>query len=175
MKARVLILFALLCAALAPAAVVDTIKTTGDSCSVLVDSTGKEPAKSCKSVSIFQRADVFTHVTVGVSAPAISINAKTGGVGFLSSIDPVTVTYNGVQRLWARSSEVHRMALWTVSAGLSISKADSSSFSIGATLVPWGIRVDSYQFGIGVHYSAQDALEWKLRRISIVIPITYSL
>ena len=52
MKARTLALFALLCAAMAPASVVDTIKTTGDSCSVLMDSTGKELAKSCKSVSI---------------------------------------------------------------------------------------------------------------------------
>lgn len=175
MKARVLILFALLCAAMAPAATTDTIHSTGDSCSIIVDSTGKQIGKTCKTASIFRRSEVYQALTYGVAIPAIQINAKTGGIGFLAALDPATVTLNGLQYIWVRSSEVHRMALWTVSLGLSVSKTDSGGFTLGATAVPWGVRVDDVVLGLGVRWTASEVVHLRRKDFSIVIPITYSL
>lgn len=157
------------------AVTIDTLRSNGDSCQVIVDSTGKEIGKTCKSVSIFKHSDVFPGLSYGVGVPALSFNTSTWGIGFLSAIDPITLTFNNVQRIWVRNSEVHKLALWTTSFGLSVSKADSGAMAIGVSFVPWGVRVDNYVFGVGVRYTATDRLEFNRRSLSIIVPITYSL
>jgi hypothetical protein len=152
----------------------DTVSTAGDSCVYLTDSTGKVIARSCKNRIIFRSSQQYPAFSFGVGISALSFNAKTGNIGILSSIDIATVTFNGFQRLYAANSEAHKMALWCPSAGLSVTKDDSSSVEIGIDLVPWSIKFDSYQFGIGVRYATKDRLDISRSHFNVIIPITYS-
>ena len=151
----------------------DTLRTNGP-CTVVLDSNGRQIDKLCRSVSLFEAADVYSAVTVGSSIPAMQINCGTGLITMLSSVQPLTVQFNLFQRELIRNSEIHGFALWCPSTGLSISKT-ATGLSVGVSLVPLGLHIDAVSFGIGALYSATNSITDLTRsNFSVIIPVTYS-
>jgi hypothetical protein len=112
---------------------------------------------------------------MGVSVPALEVNYGTGVVTALSSVDPFTIQFNLFQYKLIRDSEVHSFALWTPSAGLSVSKTDSG-LGIGVSAIPFGIHIDAVAIGLGIRYTVVNKVTEPHRdNFSVVIPVTYSL
>jgi len=152
----------------------DTVSTVGDSCTYYRDSTGKVIGRDCKNRIIFRKSQQYPSFSFGMGISALSVNAKNGNIGILSSIDIATVMFNGFQRIYIANSELHRMALWCPSIGISITKDDSSMVELGVDAVPWSLKFDSYQVGIGARYSTKGALDLGRSHFDLIIPITYS-
>jgi hypothetical protein len=148
---------------------------TGGICTIVLDSNSRQIDKLCKSVSLFEATDAYSMITVGASVPALQINYGTGVITALSSVQPLTLQFNFLQRKLIRNSEVHTFALWCPSTGMSVSKTNQG-LGIGVSMVPLGIHIDAVSFGLGAMYTAVDKITEPTRsNFSVIIPVTYAL
>ena len=161
-----------------PGFALDTLRTANDSTATIVlDSTGKVINKIYKTTSLLIPAQSFSTVSIGAGIPAVSVNTKTGAIGFLSSIDPLQLSFNFWQYKLVTNSQVTNFAFWVPELGLSLSKTETGGFGIGASLVPWAIRIDNVTLGIGLRWTATDSVSFAIRKRdwSIVVPVTYAV
>ena len=133
--------------------------------------------KIYKTTSLLIPAQSFSTVSIGAGIPAVSVNTKTGAIGFLSSIDPLQLSFNFWQYKLVTNSQVTNFAFWVPELGLSLSKTETGGFGIGASLVPWAIRIDNVTLGIGLRWTATDSVSFAIRKRdwSIVVPVTYAV
>lgn len=177
MKSMSIWLFLVLTLA-APNFALDTLRTANDStATVVLDSTGKMINKIYKSTSLLIRAQSFPTVSIGAGIPAVSVNTKTGSIGFLSSIDPLQISFNFWQYKLVTNSQVTNFAFWVPELGLSLSKTETDGFSVGASLVPWAIRINDVTLGLGLRWTVTDSVTFAIRKRdwSIIVPVTYAV
>jgi hypothetical protein len=161
-----------------PGFALDTLRTANDStATVVLDSTGKVISKIYKSTSVLARSQSFPTVSIGAGIPAVSVNIKTGAIGFLSSVDPLQISFNFWQYKLITNSQVTNFAFWVPELGLSLSKTEGGGFGVGASLVPWAIRINSVTLGLGLRWTATDSVTFAIRKRdwSIIVPVTYAV
>lgn len=116
-------------------------------------------------------------VTIGPGLTAGSFRFD-GKIGFLDSVVPIEVGYNGFQRTYvgAGAGGKNRVILWRAALGLTFAKrAGEEDIAFGAYVMPWGVQVENFAAGIGLSYRAVGELANRTDSWAVVIPFSYTV
>lgn len=100
-----------------------------------------------------------------------------GKLSLLDTVVPAELGINLLQRVYWNpvTGNYARVALWTIRVGTSFSKPADGDITLGAYIVPWGIRIEAFSFGVGIGYRALGKVASRSTNWFFMLPLTYSL
>ena len=138
------------------------------------------PTKSITVCTGLCKQDWAPIINVGAGLPALSVRFD-GRLGFGNAVAPLEVGLNFFQYVYTpteinNAAGKHNFSFGRVALGLTVTKDPSSSdIAFGGYLVPFGIQVDSFAFGIGLGYTAIGNVTNNNMNWSIILPFSYNI
>jgi hypothetical protein len=128
----------------------------------------------------FCKQDWTTLINVGAGLPAVSVRFD-GKLGFANAVAPIEMGLNLMQYIYHPTEQnaaagSHKFSFARVALGLTVTKApDTSDITFGGYLVPLGVQIDSFAFGVGIAYSAVGSVTNNSQNWSVVVPFSYNI
>jgi hypothetical protein len=142
-------------------------------CQYIKNDSGKYENACLKRIEYLKNYGSFPLFSYGVGMPAITLNMKTRNFGYLKAVDPIFGSVNYAQSSIVVGPDIYNTC-FTSGIGLSVS-GDSTSIQYGATVMAFGLRINSFSIGLGAGWmSTNGHFSSALKNLNWALPISYS-
>jgi hypothetical protein len=126
------------------------------------------------------KQDWTTLINVGAGLPAVSVRLD-GALGFANAVAPIELGLNMFQYVYNPTTAnaaagSHKLSFARVAIGLTVLKdPNTTNVTFGGYIVPLGMQVDSFAFGLGLGYAATGNVGNTRQNWSVLLPFSYNI